>query len=80
MAAIHLADDGQQTWPGCEANPPGQPAPCFGNRVAHHTKGDRYGTKAERPNIRIVNKSEFTVLETMDVVADALFGCSVTKA
>jgi hypothetical protein len=44
-------DIGPFLWLG---NPPGQPAPSFGDRVARHSKGDQYGTKAERPNLRVV--------------------------
>jgi hypothetical protein len=57
------------------ANPPHQSTPEFGNRVGRHSKGDQHGRKGERPNIRIVNKAEFTVLNSMEALADALFGC-----
>lgn len=48
--------------------------PPLGDRVARHTKGDRTGRKAERPNIRVLAKSRFEVLPTMDAVARELFG------
>ena len=37
-------------------------------------KGDRNGIKAERPNTRIVPKSRFRRLATIEEVAAALFG------
>ncbi|MBN4046535.1 hypothetical protein JYU02_00895 [bacterium AH-315-P15] len=53
---------------------PGARLPPLGDRVGKHTKGDQTGKKAERPNIRILNKGEFSKLETVDAVAQALFG------
>ena len=53
---------------------PGEPLPPLGDRVGKHTKGDRTGLKAERPNIRILAKGRFSVLTTMDDVTQALFG------
>ncbi len=53
---------------------PGEPLPPLGDRVGKHTKGDRTGLKAERPNIRILAKGQFSVLATMDDVTQALFG------
>ena len=53
---------------------PGEPLPPLGDRVGKHTKGDRTGLKAERPNIRVINKGQFTSISTMDKVAQALFG------
>jgi hypothetical protein len=55
-------------------NPPNQPTPEFGDRIGRHSKGDRHGRKAERLNIRVVSKTEFTVLNSMEELADALFG------
>lgn len=54
--------------------PPRHRMPPLGDRVARHTKGDRTGRKAERPNIRVLAKSRFEVLPTMDAVARELFG------
>jgi len=53
---------------------PGAPLPDLGDKVGKHTKGDRTGRKAERPNIRVLAKSQFEVLPDMDAVARALFG------
>jgi hypothetical protein len=55
---------------------PGEPLPSLGDRVGKHTKGDRTGLKAERPNIRILAKGRFSVLATMDDVTQALFGAA----
>ncbi len=53
---------------------PGEPLPPLGDRIGKHTKGDRTGLKAERPNIRILGKGQFSTLSTMDDVSQALFG------
>jgi len=53
---------------------PGAPLPDIGDRVAKHSKGDRAGTKAERPDIRVINRGQFSRLETMAELADRLFG------
>jgi len=61
-------------------NSPDQPTPSFGDRVARHTKGNRFGTKSERPNIRVVSKSDFKVLSSMGNLALALFDLSENAA
>jgi len=66
----HTMEIGPFLWLG---NPPDQPAPSFGDRVARHTKGNRFGTKSERPNIRVVSKSDFKVLSSVGDLAHALF-------
>ena len=53
---------------------PGAPLPPLGDRIGKHTKGDRTGRKAERPNIRILAKGQFEALATMDAVVAELFG------
>ena len=53
---------------------PGEPLPSLGNRVGKHTKGDRTGRKAARPNIRLIRKGQFSSILTMDDVAQELFG------
>ena len=58
---------------------PGETLPPLGDRVGKHTKGDRTGLKAERPNIRVVRKGQFSELATMDDIALALFGMSATS-
>lgn len=45
--------------------------------VARHTKGDKTGYKAERPMIRVVPKGKFRKLETIEEVAERLFGVAV---
>jgi hypothetical protein len=57
---------------------PGQPLPDLGAKVARHSKGDRDGYKAERPNHRTVGKGKFTRLNSMEEVVGALFGEPVT--
>ena len=54
--------------------PPGEPLPELDGKVGRHTKGNRNGVKAERPNTRVVPKSRFRWLATIDEVAAALFG------
>jgi hypothetical protein len=55
---------------------PNQPLPDLGDRIAKHTKGDRTGLKAERPMHRVVNKGEFTRLQSMDDLIGVLFGAT----
>lgn len=64
-------DLGPYLWFGGE---PGQPLPQLGDRVGKHTKANRDGHKAERPNMREIRRSQFKVLQTMEDVAVALFG------
>lgn len=66
---------GPYLWFGGE---PGEPLPPLGDRVAKHTKGDRTGHKAERPNMRVVNKGRFSKLSTIDELVEALFGAECT--
>jgi hypothetical protein len=54
--------------------PPGEAMPELGDKVGRHTKCDRNGIKAERPNTRVVPKSRFRRLATIEEVAAALFG------
>lgn len=54
---------------------PGEPLPDIaGLKIARHTKGDKDGVKAERPNHRIVPRSRFEKLNTLDEVLARLFG------
>ena len=55
---------------------PGNPLPGIGDRIAKHSKGDRDGTKAERPDIRVLNKGRFSQIDTVALLADLLFGRS----
>lgn len=53
---------------------PGMQLPILSNyKVAKHTKGDADGFKAERPNIRAVNKGSFTRYKTIEELYHALF-------
>ena len=54
--------------------PPKQPLPSLGDQIARQPRGDRTGKKAERPFLRVVRKSKFQQLQTMDDVVRALFG------
>ena len=56
---------------------PGEPIPELGDRIARHTRRGRAGTKAFRPNLRIVKEKEFRQLRTIDEVVSALFGLDV---
>ncbi len=42
-------------------------------KVAKHTKGDKNGVKAERPNHRIFRKSDFETVGNLDGIIDRLF-------
>lgn len=53
---------------------PGSPLPPLGDRVGRHTRGDREGRKAERPDIRLLPRSRFATLPTIDEVVGELFG------
>ena len=54
--------------------PPGEPLPDLSTlKVARHTKGDADGYKAERPDIRTINKGSFTNYKTIKELYDALF-------
>jgi hypothetical protein len=45
-----------------------------GFRTAKHTKGNRDGVKAARPNIVEVPKSRFKAISSTDILAEELFG------
>ena len=42
-------------------------------KIAKHTKGNASGLKAERPNIRIINKGQFTRYDSIEALHGALF-------
>ncbi len=51
----------------------GEPLPSLeGMKVGKHTKGDREGTKAERPEIRVVNKGNFGKYSTVREIYERL--------
>lgn len=54
---------------------PNEPLPSIENaRIGRHTKGNQDGFKAERPNIRELNKGRFTRYDSSEEVYNALFG------
>jgi hypothetical protein len=54
---------------------PGKPLPDISDmKVAKHTKGNAQGVKLEKPNHRIVSRSRFEKLDTLDAVLHRLFG------
>ena len=48
--------------------------PSLGEQVARHTKANHLGVKALRPNLRVLARSQFKELATIDEIALALFG------
>lgn len=53
---------------------PGEPLPSLeGSKTARHTKGDQDGYKAERPNLKVVNKGQFKLCESVREIYHALF-------
>ncbi len=53
---------------------PGDALPCIENtKVAKHTKGDQDGFKAERPNIRELNKGQFLHFDSIEGIYGKLF-------
>ena len=53
---------------------PHQRIPPLGDKVSRHSKGDSEGYKAERPSHRVVKKSRFEELTTINEIAERLFG------
>ena len=45
-----------------------------GFKVARHTKANAQGVKAERPEVRVIPRSRFIVLESIEELAEVLFG------
>lgn len=58
-------------WFGSE---PGHPVPHLGDRIGKHSKGNAEGYKAERADIRILNKGQFDLVGSAELLADLLFG------
>jgi hypothetical protein len=55
-------------------SPAGRPLPeIAGLKVGRHTKANASGQKAARPDIRVVPKSRFVKLDTLEQVFDVLF-------
>ncbi len=54
---------------------PGEPLPDISKYpIAKHTKGNAQGVKAERPNIRLIPRSHFQLVENVDELLSLLFG------
>lgn len=53
---------------------PGEGLPSLGEKIGLHTKANKAGIKAQRPNIRVLANTRFKKLITIEEVADALFG------
>lgn len=52
----------------------GEPLPDISDlKVAKHTKGDAQGVKAERPEIRVINKGQFEKYESIEELYEVLF-------
>lgn len=55
-------------------NLPGEPLPSIESlKIAKHTKGNKDGIKAERPNLRVINIGNFKRLETISDLYQHLF-------
>lgn len=53
---------------------PGQPLPDIdGLKIAKHEKGNAMGIKAERPDIRVIPKSNFRSIASSEEIFDVLF-------
>jgi hypothetical protein len=53
---------------------PGLKLPDLGSKPVKHSKANRDGIKAVRPNLREVSKGRFTRVETLGALAEILFG------
>ncbi|MDA8007074.1 MAG: hypothetical protein MPJ81_02550 [Gammaproteobacteria bacterium] len=54
---------------------PGKPLPSIDHgKTAKHSKGDKTGHKAERPNFKVMNKGEFELFESPKALYEKLFG------
>lgn len=59
---------------------PGEQLPDLGSIVTRHSKGDRQGTKHCRPALRNLSIARFETVESLDELADRLFGSAMTPA
>ena len=53
---------------------PGEPLPPLGERIARHSKGNASGVKGERPALRLVRRSTFESLDSIELLSERLFG------
>jgi hypothetical protein len=58
-------------WFGAE---PGQPLPLLGERIAKHSRANSGGIKGERANIRLLRRTQFKSVESMDALIQELLG------
>ena len=59
----------------CFGGQPGKPIPSLsGFKTAKHTKGNAQGVKAERPNLKVIPKSQFKKLDSVEELVKYLFG------
>ena len=59
---------------------PGLPLPALDTfKIAKHTKGGKDGVKKERPNLRIVRRSQFREIADIPALYTALFGASIVE-
>jgi hypothetical protein len=59
---------------------PGLPLPSLDAfNMAKHTKGDKNGVKKDRPNLRIVRKSQFCEIADIPALYKVLFGTNVVE-
>lgn len=57
---------------------PGEKLPDISQfKIAKHTKGNKDGVKAERPDIREVRKKAFVRYDRIELIYDALFGAQL---
>lgn len=60
---------------------PGAPLPSLdGFRIAKHTKGDKDGVKAQRPNLREIPKGRFVKIPSVEALYKALFGPNLSTS
>ncbi len=64
-------------WFGAE---PGHPVPDLGSRIGKHSKGNAEGYKAERSDIRILNKGQFDAVGSAELLAGRLFGKALASS
>lgn len=61
-------------------NAPGRQLPDLGcYRIAKHTKGNAEGIKLDRPQIRVIPRSAFEIIETIPALTLKLFGVELPR-
>lgn len=55
---------------------PKEPLPDLSNcKIARHTKGNAFGHKGERQNVRVLNKGQFEKIDSIEELYEQLFCC-----